>query len=549
MDRGVVIHKLVYKKSIRILYAVYGCYTICGNRVRYYKRLEDLMSKVDVNIIENQYSDSYYGSLKATNGREYGYIDNNVLYFVDRYGCLTGESWSCTDVNLYMDLRQFGKEIQSGKLINMNLNLENKLPDEKWKIDRLYRMFNTLNNWLSVSEAGKHYKLRADIRTKGEFEEKGIFTEQESGQFTPVIRFWATTGKKTGLFKYKFFIDGMQVFLYRKMRKLGFIDELMEQRNVTMMDEEKTYAYLERVLKREGVIDKRSRIRVEDGIVCAYIVEQYFPICKQQMLNFFAEKKMTELIEQLNNKNSNFVKPKRQLKVRSYNVLDTADYGMAATAKVVDSYVCREANIRFVVQDTDNPLDDYANLKQDFDNKDIEIYLAHYTDLVQRDMGFRQHIDTVYDAYGRSIKGGMKAKAQVMDAEGKFNKFSVGIPGFVEATRNMNPKVYTLAETFENWNYLNDNVFTVRDVCVEYKDFTAISDSVGERPCIRVGINIDEHSVSFGEVLEIYYVNKRTGKIRAFVIFSPRYKRKTDKTAKKPYTITKKQKLVRDVVA
>ena len=58
----------------------------------------------------------------------------------------------------------------------------------------------------------------------------------------------------------------------------------------------------------------------------------------------------------------------------------------------------------------------------------------------------------------------------------------------------------------------------MRNVLCECRDFS--NRGAGNYPCITVGLNIDEFSVDYGEIVEVYLINKRTGMYKSAVLFT-----------------------------
>jgi hypothetical protein len=421
------------------------------------------------------------------------------------------------DINRFLDLRQFTKEINSGDLTNLNLKSAEDLSDAEWKAwkeDEYSRMIYKASEYLSSFEIANKFKIKLETRLKGEYESVGNFDEiKYNGQFTPVLRLWANNGKRTGLLKYKFFIDDMMIFFYRKMKKIGTTEELFSKYKIPM--DNRNYRLLCKCLKQDNSIDRKSKIIVEDGIVCEYLIDFYCAIGNKKLFNKWIYNQAVGLVEQLTHnsilKRTTVFSPN----ARSYDVFGDADFGLLSTAKVVDAYTSRETTIRFIYGDMS-----YEQLLSDFNTGNFEIFLVHYTDLKTRNSGFRQHIDTVYDEDLKRVSG-YKGKAEAFDVAYRFNHFTVGVREMCKRTQNMTPIIHGVAATMMNWNYLNDNVFTMREYGVEFRDFSVKGKGLEQAPCVTVGINIDEHSASYGEILEVYIYNKRTNSYKCCVLSSP----------------------------
>lgn len=524
---------LNYKKSIRVVYTPSGCYTICDGDIKYYPSLESLQRNIDVDIKERNFGNNYWGCIKPSNDMQYGYIDNNRLYFTNRFGVITGDYFDCYQINKFLNLRSFESDFNSGNLQNLNLKLyTEQMPGEKWKISTLYSMVESANKYLQSKYSYNGFSLRLDIRNFGEFEnspsEKSRYIEKEvGGQFTPFIRLWVNNGVNTGMYKFNYFIDGMNASLYRKVEKIGNLLDLVDKYSITLPVTDPAFKRnLEYNLRHNNEIARFSKIAITDDIVSEIKIDNFFPLLNQYRFNNFFETCAKNLIYQLGIEN-NYILADVPMQARSYDVFYNADFGSIATVKVVDSYTCRESTIRFIENDNKFIEGSIEALKNDLESGNIEIYLAHYTDVVNRDHYFRKHIDTVYDELGNRVSG-YKEKAKQLDVKDKFYNCSLGIKEFVASTHRMEPKAFVIASTVDKWNYLNDNIFSVRGVVCELRDFTGVNgieenNGSSVYPCVTVGLNIDEHSINYGEIVEVYYINKRTGSFKSCVLSTPRY--------------------------
>lgn len=532
------IRNLTYKKSIRVLYGANGCYTICDDKIKFYPNLGSLKQEVDVDIRPKYYGNDYWGAINPSNERQYGYIENNVLYFTNRFGLPTGDTFNCYQINKFLNLKTFESEIKSGELRNLGLTFHTEqLPNEQSKIDFLYGMVTRLNKQFQKDEQLRFYNVKLEMRKNGEFENSEVVgnrnIEQEvGGKFTPFIRLWVNNGIHTGMMKFHYFLGGMNVSIYRKMMRLGKFKELLEHYKVTEeSDVNKTLFYLEDKLKKENKIGVNDKLKLQDGIVSYYMVESLFPLLSRRVFTDFMTQKVVELINQVNDVKYNYFIPENVVigrqdsenNPRSYDVFGEADFGQVATVKVVDSYACRESTIRFVTDLDTDYMKSFEELKYDFLNGNINICVAHYNDLINPDTYFRKHIDNVKDESNKRLAG--KDKATQMDVKDKFYTCSVGMPRIMECTHDMSPKAFVNAAMVDEWNYLNDNIVTVRDVKCELRNFdnrNTENIQYGNLPCIKVGLNIDEFSVDYGEIIEVYLINRRTGMYKACVLHTPR---------------------------
>lgn len=511
------------------MYLPYGCYTVFNGNLKYYPNKEVLSRYVDVNIQDKKYGDSYWGSRKPNSDEEYGIIKDNKLYFVDKYNRLTGNYLDCDEVNRYLNMNIFRSEISSGNIVYMSeySRVPEPVPN-KAQIEQGFRdMFISLNNHIRNS-IHNQIDTSVDFRLNGEFESQGKYFEKEdAGQFTPVIRFWVNNGVYTSLLKYNFFINDMRLYAYRKRNKLGELEVLLSKYKLTNLDSKLALHNLEYYLRQDGLIGKRDRLCLDGNIVCNYIVEFSIPLCNQRLLNDIGLNITRRLIEQINRPALNYKKGESNIQARSYDVFENCDFGMIATVKTGDSYKDRITSVRFIFDRYDTE-EKAQELKNDLDSGNIELYIAHYTDVVKRNSFFRQHLDRVLDEDCNKVVG-FKQKAKEFDVDWNFNKKSVGIKEICNRTHNMEPIVHALAAPLEEWNYLNDNVFTLNDCQFEFRDFSPKGENRGKSASISLEFTVDEFSATRGEILEVYLHNKRTNEYKALVLCSPASSNKSSK--------------------